>query len=58
MEPSVPLANVREMESIIDDSMSRLKFTGVLLEVAAAVALLLAAVGLYGPYLGGVGSGE
>lgn len=58
VEPSVPLANVREMESIIDDSMSRLKFTGVLLEVAAAVALLLAAVGLYGPYLGGVGSGE
>ncbi len=48
VEPSVPLANAREMESIIDDSMSRLTFTGVLLEVAAAVALLLAAVGLYG----------
>ncbi|MCZ6755558.1 MAG: ABC transporter permease, partial [Gemmatimonadetes bacterium] len=48
VEPTVPLANAREMESIIDDSMSRLTFTGVLLEVAAAVALLLASVGLYG----------
>ncbi len=48
VDPTVPLANAREMESIIDDSMSRLSFTALLLDLAAAVALLLAAVGLYG----------
>jgi putative ABC transport system permease protein len=46
--PSVPVANAQTMQAIIDDSMSRLTFTLLLLEVAAAMALLLAAIGLYG----------
>ncbi len=45
---SLPLANVRTLEEIQDRSMARTQFTLVMLGIAAAVALLLGAVGLYG----------
>lgn len=48
VDPTVPLAEVEELQTIVDRSMSGLSFTMVLLGVSGAVALLLAAVGLYG----------
>jgi predicted permease len=48
VDPAIPLANAEEMQAIVDRSMSRLSFTMVLLGVAGGVALLLAAIGLYG----------
>lgn len=48
VDPAIPLANAEDMQAIVDRSMSRLSFTMVLLGVAGGVALLLAAIGLYG----------
>jgi ABC-type antimicrobial peptide transport system permease subunit len=48
VDPNVPIANVRTGEDLIDQSMTRLSFTALLLGAAAGTALLLAAVGLYG----------
>ncbi len=45
---SLPLANVRTLEEVLDSSMARTSFTLVMLRIAATVALLLGAVGLYG----------
>jgi predicted permease len=42
------LANARTMESVLARSMARQSFTLVLLLIAAGIALLLGAVGLYG----------
>ncbi len=46
--PTEPLGSVRTMESLQRDSMARTSFTLVMLALAAAVALLLGAVGTYG----------
>ena len=48
VDPAIPLANAEEMQTIVDRSMSRLSFTMMSLGVAGGVALLLAAIGLYG----------
>jgi predicted permease len=48
VNPNLPIANVRTLQEILDDSMSRTSFTLVLLVIASAVALLIGAVGLYG----------
>ncbi|MHC4447835.1 MAG: ABC transporter permease, partial [Planctomycetota bacterium] len=48
VDPTAPLTNARSMERIIADSTARLTFIFALLSIAAAVALTLAAVGLYG----------
>jgi len=48
IDPSIPLANVETMAAIVDRSMGRLSFTMTLLALASVVALVLAAVGLYG----------
>jgi len=48
LDPSIPLADVRSMESLVGDSMSRTSFTMVLLVLAAVVALFLGSVGIYG----------
>jgi len=48
VDPAIPLANAEEMQVIVGRSMSRLSFTMVLLGIAGAVALSLAAIGLYG----------
>jgi predicted permease len=44
----VPLTSVRTMDEVITASMAQMSFTVVLLGIAAAVALLLGAIGLYG----------
>ena len=48
VDPSIPLADVDAMETIVDRSMAQLSFAMVLLAIAASTALLLAAIGLYG----------
>jgi ABC-type antimicrobial peptide transport system permease subunit len=45
---SVPVAQVRTHEALVERSMARTSFTLVMLGIAAAVALLLGAVGIYG----------
>jgi putative ABC transport system permease protein len=43
-----PLADVRTLESLLADSVARARFNTLLLTVFAVVALILAAVGIYG----------
>ncbi|HKP86348.1 MAG TPA: ABC transporter permease [Blastocatellia bacterium] len=43
-----PVANIRTMESALADSLARPRFSTLLLGIFAGLALLLAAVGLYG----------
>ncbi|HET7273616.1 MAG TPA: ABC transporter permease [Longimicrobiaceae bacterium] len=48
LDAEVPIANIRTMESIVAESVARTSFAMTLLAVAAAAALILGAVGLYG----------
>ncbi len=48
MDPELPMAAVATMDQLLADSLSRSRFTMLLLGIFAAVALLLAAVGIYG----------
>jgi predicted permease len=48
VNPNLPLANVRTVDELLADSMERTSFTLVMLGIAAGVALLLGAVGIYG----------
>jgi putative ABC transport system permease protein len=48
LDKDQPVADVRTMESLIGESISRTRFGTLLLDVFAAVALLLATVGIYG----------
>jgi putative ABC transport system permease protein len=48
MDKDQPLADVRTMESWIGDSVATTRFAAVLLTLFAAVALILACVGIYG----------
>jgi predicted permease len=48
VNPNLPLADVRTLQEIFDRSMARTAFALVMLAIAAAVAMLLGAVGLYG----------
>jgi putative ABC transport system permease protein len=48
IDPAVPLANVRTFEDVIADSVAPRRLSVVLLGVFAAVAVLLASVGIYG----------
>jgi len=45
---TLPLANVQTLENVYDRSMARTSFTMVMLAIAAAVALLIGAAGIYG----------
>ena len=44
----LPIANVRTLREILDNSMARTAFTLVMLAIASVVALILGAVGIYG----------
>ncbi|MGD8866960.1 MAG: ABC transporter permease [Gemmatimonadales bacterium] len=46
--PNQPLTSVQTLSELLRDSMARTSFTLVMLGIAAAVALLLATVGVYG----------
>ncbi len=48
MDPSLPLFGLQTMEQMFHDSVAQPRFRTLLLGVFAAVALILAAVGLYG----------
>ena len=48
MDPSIPLNNPSTMQTVVDRSMARTSFVMLLLGLAAAMALLLSAVGIYG----------
>jgi len=48
VNPSLPLASVRTLADLHARSMARTSFSMVMLGIAAAVALILGAVGIYG----------
>ncbi len=48
LDPDLPLAEVRPMDSVLGASVSRTSFTMTLLLLAAGIALLLGSVGIYG----------
>ena len=48
LDPEQPVADVRTMEQVIARSIARARFNTLLLSIFAAVALVLASVGLYG----------
>jgi hypothetical protein len=48
IDPQVPIANVASMEVVVSRSMAQRSFMMLLLIVAASIALLLSAVGIYG----------
>jgi ABC-type antimicrobial peptide transport system permease subunit len=48
IDPDLPLYRVRTVESIVDRSLARQRFTMLLLAVFAAFALALACIGVYG----------
>ena len=48
LDPALPLANFRTMESLVANAVARPRFTTFLLSLFAITALLLTAVGLYG----------
>jgi len=48
LDPTLPLANVRSMEDVMSAAQSRPRFLTLLLTLFSSVALILAAVGIYG----------
>ncbi|HVG17616.1 MAG TPA: ABC transporter permease [Blastocatellia bacterium] len=48
MDKDVPLFNVRTMEKLVSESVAQPRFRTLLLTIFAAVAMALAAVGIYG----------
>ena len=48
LDPNLPVANIRTMESIVLDSAARTTFALLLLVVASVAALFLGVVGVYG----------
>ena len=48
IDPDVPISDVRSMEDVVADSMSRTTFIMSLLLLAAVIALFLGSVGIYG----------
>jgi len=47
-DSEIPLADVRTMEEVVDSTLARPRIVAVLLTVFAAMALTLAAIGVYG----------
>jgi putative ABC transport system permease protein len=48
IDPELPLAAVQPMEDLIQDSVVEFSFTMLTLAIAAGIALMLGAIGLYG----------
>jgi ABC-type antimicrobial peptide transport system permease subunit len=48
VNPNLPVADVRTLESMYDRSLARTTFTVVLLAIAGGMALLLGVIGIYG----------
>jgi predicted permease len=47
LDPSLPISSVRLMSDVVNDSIATTRFTGLLLGLFAALALVLASVGVY-----------
>ena len=48
LDKDLPLFNIRTMETVVSDTVAQPRFRALLLGIFAAVALILAAVGIYG----------
>jgi predicted lysophospholipase L1 biosynthesis ABC-type transport system permease subunit len=48
LDRDIPIANIEPLEAIVARSMSRVSFATLLLGIAAAMALLLSAIGVFG----------
>lgn len=48
IDPQMPVYDVKSMEGRLSDSLSRRRFSMFLLTIFAVIALLLAAIGIYG----------
>jgi putative ABC transport system permease protein len=48
LDPMLPIADVRSMETIVRETFSRQRFSALLLGAFSVMSLLLAAVGIYG----------
>jgi putative ABC transport system permease protein len=48
LDPEQPVADVQTMDQVLDDTVAGARFNTVALDVFAAIAFLLAAVGIYG----------
>jgi ABC-type antimicrobial peptide transport system permease subunit len=48
MDPNLPVANIRPMSEVVSTALATPRLTGFLLGTFAAIALTLAAVGIYG----------
>ena len=48
VNPNLPLASVRTLDELLSRSMARTSFSLIMLGIAAAVALILGAIGIYG----------
>jgi len=48
VDPNLPITHMRTMDGLISDSVSPRRFSAVLVGIFAALALLLAAIGIYG----------
>jgi putative ABC transport system permease protein len=48
IDPKVPLSEVQPMQTFVDQAMAPVRFTMTLIGIFAAIAIVLAAVGLYG----------
>jgi putative ABC transport system permease protein len=48
LDPDQPVADIRSMDTLVDQSIAGSRFNAVLLGIFATIAFLLAAVGIYG----------
>ena len=48
MDPQIPIADIQPMEAVVAKSVAQTSFTMLLLLIAAGIALVLSAVGIYG----------